>query len=302
MIFCCLLLILVATALPASGFSTDHKAGRVGILISREILPYMQMVQGLEKNLERDSTRIFLDKAGKPYSRESHVQGLKPSDFGIMVAVGPQALSYLRDRHWPGTVIYAMVLNPARFFWKSAQICGISLNLNPWKQLLAVTGIFPNIERLGILFNPEKNLKWFQQAKTIMTLKRLSLVPLEVNQRSDIPKLFTPPGPQVDAILFIPDQTVISQSMISYVIKESFRLGIATFGFNRFFYESGAALSFIIDYQAIGQNIARMVQSLANGGSGASTGPPFSVLLNRKAIKKLKIPIPEQLPKGVSIE
>ncbi len=274
----------------------------MGILISREILPYMQMVQGLEENLERPSTRIFLDKTGKPYSQESRLQELKAADFTVMVAVGPQALACLQSRRWPGTVLYAMVLNPERFFWEGAKVCGISLNLSPWKQLLAVTRVFPDIERLGILFNPEKNLKWFQQARTVMTLKRLSLVPLEVNQRADIPKLFAPPGPRVDAILFIPDQTVISRSMISYVIKESFRLGIATFGFNRFFYESGAALSFIIDYQAIGQNIARMIQSLANGGSGASTGPPFSVLLNRKAIEKLKLPLPEQLPKGVSIE
>jgi putative ABC transport system substrate-binding protein len=287
---------------PAPGFSAEQTSGVVGILISREILPYLQMVQGLEENLEQSSARIYLDKTGKPYSQESRLQELQPSDFKVMVAVGPQALSYLRDRHWPGTVLYAMVLNPERFFWKSARICGISLNLGPWKQLLAVTKIFPKIERLGILFNPEKNLKWFKQAKAIMTLKRLALVPLEVNQRSDIPKLFTPPGPQVDAILFIPDQTVISQSMISYVIKESLRLGIATFGFNRFFHESGAALSFIIDYRAIGKNIAQMVKSLSNGGSCVSSGPPFSVLLNQKAIKTLEISMPQQLPAGVLSE
>lgn len=302
LIFYCLLLIIVASVLPASGFSANHKPGRVGILISREILPYMRMVQGLEENLERPSTRIFLDKTGKPYNQENHLRELKSSDFGVMVAVGPQALSYLHDHHWPGTVLYAMVLNPERFFWESAKVCGISLNLSPWKQLLAVTRIFPKIKRLGILFNPEKNLKWFKQAKAIMTLKRLSLVPLEVNQRSDIPKLFTPPGPQVDAILFIPDQTVISRSIISYVIKESLRLGIATFGFNRFFHESGAALSFIIDYHKIGQDMAQMVKTQANGESCVSTGPPFSALLNQKAIKTLEISIPQRLPEGVLIE
>ena len=302
LIFSCLLLLLITWAFPAGGLSADHQPGMVGILISREILPYMQMVQGLEENLEQPSTRIFLDKSGKPYSQESRLQELNPSDFGIMVAVGPQALSFLHDRHWPGPVLYAMVLNPERFFWEGAKICGISLNLSPWKQLLAVTRFFPEIKRLGILFNPEKNSKWFQQAKTVMTLKRLVLVPLEVNQRSDIPKLFTPPGPQVDAILFIPDQTVISRSMISYVIKESLRLGIATFGFNRFFHESGAALSFVIDYQKIGREMAKKVRTFANNAHCISSGPPFSVLLNQKAIKTLGISIPQPLPEGVLSE
>jgi len=300
--FFTLLLMLATWFSPAPAFSAEQTSGVVGILISREILPYLQMVQGLEENLEQSSARIYLDKAGKPYSQESRLQELKPSDFGVMVAVGPQALSFLRDRHWPGTVLYTMVLNPGRFFWEGARIYGISLNLSPWKQLLTVAKIFPKVARLGILFNPEKNLKWFQQAKTVMTFKRLSLVPLKVNQRSDIPKLFIHPGPQVDAILFIPDQTVISRSMITYVIKESLRLGIATFGFNRFFYESGAALSFIIDYHTIGQNIARMLQSLANGGRCDSTGPPFSVLLNQKAVKALGLTMPQQLPEGVIIE
>jgi len=77
---------------------------------------------------------------------------------------------------------------------------------------------------------------------------------------------------------------------------------ILIYRFNRFFYESGAALSFIIDYRAIGQNIARMIQSLADGGGCSSTGPPFSVLLNRKAIEKLELSMPRQLPEGVIIE
>ncbi len=293
---------LVTWFSPAPGFSAEQTPGVVGILISREILPYMRMVQGLEKNLKQTSARIYLDKAGKPYSQENRLQELQPSDFRVMVAVGPQALSYLRDRRWPGNVLYAMVLNPARFFWKSASLGGISLDLSPWKQLLTVNRVFPQIKQLGVLYNPEKNQTWFNRAKTVMTFKNLALVPLQVNRRADIPALFNPPGPEVDAILFIPDQTVISRSMITYVIKESLRLGIPTFGFNRFFHESGAALSFIIDYEAIGRQVAEMVKTITHGGSLATAEPPFTVLLNQKVINSLKIPVARTLPEGVIVE
>jgi len=262
----------------------------------------MQMVQGLEENLKQITARVYLDKTGKPYSQESRLQELRPDDFGVMVAVGPQALSYFRDHHWPGMVLYAMVLNPERFFWEGAQIRGISLNLSPWKQLLTVNRIFPQIKRLGVLYNPEKNQTWFNRAKTVMTFKNLALVPLQVNRRADIPALFNPSGPQVDAILFIPDQTVISRSIITYVIKESLRLGIPTFGFNRFFHESGAALSFIIDYKAIGQQVAEMVQTITDNSNRTAAEPPFTVLLNRKVIDSLKIPTSPTLPEGVIVE
>ena len=295
-------LLLIACLLPIRGLGAESKPGIVGILISREILPYMRMVQGLEENLELPSARIFLDKAGKPYSQESRFQELQPSDFTVMVAVGPQALSYLHDRRWPGEVLYAMVLNPERFFWKDAKTGGISLDLSPWKQLRTVNRVFPHIKRLGVLYNPEKNQAWFNQAKTVMTFKNLALVPLQVKRRADIPALFNPPGPGVDAILFIPGQTVISQSIITYVIKESLRLGIATFGFNRFFYESGAALSFIIDYEAIGRQVAEMARRITHGGGRSTAEPPFTVLLNRKVIDSLKMPIAATLPAGVFVE
>ncbi|MEA2107905.1 MAG: ABC transporter substrate binding protein [Pseudomonadota bacterium] len=300
--FFTLFLMLLTWLSPAPGFGAKPAPGVVGILISREILPYMQMVQGLEKNLKQTSARIYLDKAGKPYSQESRFQELKSTDFTVMVAVGPQALAYLQNRRWPGDVLYAMVLNPERFFWKDAKTGGISLDLSPWKQLLTVNRVFPQIKRLGVLYNPEKNQTWFNRAKTVMTFKNLALVPLQVNRRADIPALFNPPGPEVDAILFIPDQTVISRSMITYVIKESLRLGISTFGFNRFFHESGAALSFIIDYEAIGRQIAAMVQTRTNGNNCATAEPPFTVLLNRKVIDSLKIPVAGTLPEGVIVE
>jgi len=295
---CCLFLLLPT----GNALTIEQNPEPVGIFISQEILPYMQMVQGLEKNLDQTTIRVFLDSYGNPYSQETRFQELRPKDFSAMVAVGPRALAYLKEHHWPGKIIYAMVLNPERFSWKTADLCGISLNLNPWKQLITVARVFPRLRRLGILFNPEKNQRWFTKAKTLMNLKNLTLIPLKIKERADIPKLFIPPGPQVDGILFIPDQTVISQSIITYVIKEAMRLKIATFGFNHFFYDAGAALSFIINYQEIGSKIATLVKKVTQKGNCVSSGPPFTVLLNRKAIDTLGITMAQPLPLGVSIE
>lgn len=275
----------------AAGFAATTAAEPVGILISREILPYMRMVTSMERRLETDSVRIYLDQAGKPYSQNSRFQELRPDDFSVIVAVGPEALALLLERRWPGTLLYAMVLDPEQFDWGKTKGYGISLNLDPWRQLKIINQVLPDIERLGVIFNPDKNRRWFERARTVMTLIRgLALVPLEVRHRAEIPGLFTPPGPQVDAILFIPDQTVISRSIITYVIKESLRLGIATCGFNRFFHESGAALSFVIDYEAIGIEMAAKVRAVIAGqGVSSDEGPPFTVLMNRKVLDSLKL-------------
>lgn len=302
--FFALLLTLAALILPPSAAAAGAaRPGPVGMLISREILPYIRMVNSLEERLESDSVRIYLDQAGKPYSQNSRFQELRPDDFSVMVAVGPEALALLLERRWPGTLLYSMVLNPEQFDWGETAGHGISLNLDPWRQLNAINRVLPGIARLGVIFNPDKNRRWFDRARTVMTLIRgLELVPLEVRRRTEISGLFTPPGPKVDAILFIPDQTVISRSIITWVIKESLRLGIATCGFNRFFHESGAALSFVIDYERIGAEMAAMARAVITGQEVTSGGPPFTIIMNRKVLESLDLEPAAVLDETVVVE
>jgi putative ABC transport system substrate-binding protein len=80
----------------------------------------------------------------------------------------------------------------------------------------------------------------------------VSLIPVAVSSRKDIPAVLKGNFGEVDALWLVPDRTITTESLIRYIIREAIYNKVPVIGYNRFFYESGAVLSFIFDYREIG--------------------------------------------------
>ncbi len=93
-----------------------------------------------------------------------------------------------------------------------------------------------------------------------------------------------------DAILFIPDKTIISKAVVQYVIKQAVLQGTPTVGYNQFFYDSGATLAFIIDYAKVGQQVADQVETILAGEPCPGQVPPvFETRINSGAWRALQL-------------
>lgn len=271
-------------------------ANLVGILISQEIRPFIQMVEGLEKALDLPACRIFLDEKETPYSQDPRFEAMEPGRFEAMVAVGPRALSFLIQKNWPSPILYGMVLNPERFAPKDVHVCGVSLNLDPLEQLTLIQATFPEVKRIGVLFDPANNQEWFEKARTSAASAPVSLVPLASSNRADLTSVLRERREDVDAILFVPDSTVISKALIQHLIKEAVLLGIPAVGYNLFFHESGAALSFVVDYRGVGERVAALVKAVSRKGPCAPSGPGFKAVLHRGVVRTLGLKLASPLP------
>jgi ABC transporter substrate binding protein len=275
------------------------KANLVGILISQEIRPFIQMVEGLEENLSLPACRIFLDEKQTPYSQDPRFEVLEPDRFAAVVAVGPRALSFLIERNWSPPILYGMVLNPERFAAEGEALCGVSLNLDPREQFYLIHATFPGVKRVGVLYDPANNQEWFNNARASAESSQVSLIPLAVSDRSDLTSLLKDRRMDVDAILFIPDSTVISRAVIQHLIKEAVLLGIPAVGYNRFFQESGAALSFVVDYRRVGERVAGLVKAVTKGEPCKPSGPKFKAVLHRGVVRTIGLKLGTDLPSEV---
>lgn len=287
----CLAVLLMLLA-PGPSAAEDEA---VGILLSREITPYITMVEELEARLgSLQLQRFFLDEQGNPYSLGSRGTTLVPARYAALVAVGPEALRYLLPRAGSVPLFYGMILNPEKIVPADARLpCGVSLNLPVKDQLGAIRQHFPATARVGVLFDPANNQQWLDDASVYAASLGMHLVPLRVNQQDsklDIVGDFS----RLDAILFIPDSTIISRAVIQHVIKQAVLHRIPVVGYNQFFHESGAALSLIIDYRKVGQQVADLVQQLLAGERcRESLAPAFSSRVNRDAWRALGLPPPQ---------
>ncbi|SLM30369.1 hypothetical protein MTBBW1_2200023 [Desulfamplus magnetovallimortis] len=302
----------------------------VAVLISREIKPFIEMVEGFENSLKRSVVRIFLDREKNPFSHDLLYKGTDPSNYSVVVAVGPEALSYLVEKNFSGMaksassekpstakpssstissatlssgteepdnpesvdaaynsskILYSMVLNPEKIIPDNVSLCGISLDPFTAKPLSEIPRILPFVKKIGILFDPENNSQWFDNAVAGQLFSNIEIIPMHIQKQSDIIELYQQGFYGVDALLFIPDQTVTSPTIIRHVIKQSIARKIPVIGYNSFFDKSGAALSFVIDYEGTGEQMAVMVEGVLRGESCMTSAPPYSIMLNEKVLE-----------------
>ena len=261
----------------------------VAVLLSREIAPYVAMVEGLEQQLGNHLVqRFFLDKQGQVYGFAGGSGDLDPARYDALVAVGPGALRYLQGRSAHVPLLFGMVLNPEKMFSDSENSpCGVSLNISIAAQISAISEHLPGMTSLGILFDPANNQSWFDHAAVIARTLGVELLPLQVtHQREKITILGDLAAP--DAILFIPDKTIIAKPIIQYIIKQAVLQGTPVVGYNQFFYDSGAALSFIVDYVKNGQQVANLIEKILTGGRCTRiVAPAFTTQINEDVLRVL---------------
>jgi len=286
--------------LPAYG--NQSPTVRVAIVVSKNIRPYLEAVEGFESGLADNAdikTQVFNLEKLDDKGRVELFQGPGVKEFALFVAVGPEAaLSVWKGIGREGASrIYFMVLNPEKVFGPKKRGCGISLNIPVKTQIEMISRGFPSVRRLGLLYDPELNSGFFRKAAGAASLLDLTVVPLRVSSKKDIPSVLKRQWKDMDALWLIPDRTIISESIVKYMIKEAFLRKVPVIGYNRFFYQTGAALAFVFDYKELGQQCAQKALRILSGEDCLDTPPLFHVWINEGVAEKLGLrPSDKYLP------
>jgi len=282
--------------LPANG--DESPSVKVAIVVSKNIRPYLEAVEGLEIGLAENpgvKTAMFnLEKLDDVERGELFGdKGVK--EFALFVAVGPEAAQFL----WKGIGkrdvprAYCMVLNPEKVVGEKERGCGIPLNIPAQTQLTMISRGFPAVRRIGLLYDPAHNAQFFHQATVAGSLLNLTLVHLMVSSKKEIPSTLSRQWKEMDALWLIPDRTVISESIVNYLIKEAFLRKMPVIGYNRFFYEAGAALAFVFDYKELGRQCAQKARRILRREDCQDTSPFFHVWVNERIVEKLGLKHPD---------
>ena len=283
-------MVVFAIIVTAGGFcwGVSDPIPTVGIVVSRQIRPYLEALDGLTEILAGAGARIQTVHL-KDDADPDRLFGASPP--ALMVGVGPEATRLLWEAHGESgrRIIYAMVLNPESLMDGNSEAdgCGVPLNIPVRHQLRAMAENLPGIQRVGILYDPAYNLDFFAEAEIGGPEFGLTVVPLPVSSRADIPRALRKDLDRLDALWMIPDRTVISESIVQYVIKEALLKNVPVIGYNRFFLESGAALAFVIDYKEIGRQTGRMVRTVLAGDGCGRAVPAFESIRNDRVLDRM---------------
>ncbi len=263
---------------------------KVVLVVSEKIKPYYEAVDGFMAEMDKtENVSIELLEIWKSNQSNFDTKAAKlaADRYIYWVAVGPEAVRIVGEQPFPLHIkrVYSMILDPGKLILDQNYGCGISLAISPANQLRSIEVNIPWCQKVGLLYNPENNSSFAEQVT--QNISRMNLKLLKVYSRQDIAKMLVADLTDIDLLWMIPDPTVISQTLVPYIIKRAMVKKVAVIGFNRFFLEKGAAASFIIDYKGIGEQTATMIKTLHDGMECSMAEPPWTMQLDKDVINLL---------------
>ncbi len=284
---------------PEFAISDENK--NIAVVISKRIRPYLDALEGITDSITKDSNGIkgsnkikviFLSNSDKN-NNKIHLH-LIDGEYDLCVGVGPEAaeLVWSENKKNGFLKLYTAILDPDAIKL-GPEACGISLRIPVKIQIREIAHSFPEIKRIGLIFDPDHNQWFYEKASNAATIHGIKIIPLSVDSKIQIPKKIKDTWKKIDCIWMIPDRTVISEKIIQYIIKQGIYNNKGVIGYNSFFIRSGAFFAFEFDYKKLGIQTGNKIKSYLENEICSEEPPLFNKTINYKIVRKIGIKVEE---------
>ena len=295
------LILLLLIAAPDPTLSS----GEIIIIKSSDIIPYQKAVEGFKKHFASGSYREHVIDEDVKEKGKLVLAGAVERGGDLIVAVGPEAAYLTGTASISIPAIFTMVSNPEKLFPEGDTAHrGVSLNLPISLQLEQIKSAFVGRKKIGVIYTPEHNQKNLDAIMSQGAALGLTVAGMPISSQKQIPEFLESPLSGIDVLLLIPDRTIGSEKILKYIIKSMLLKKIPVVGFNEWFAENGAILSFSLDYEEIGKQTAEYARRLLDEKSppGSFVQEPSRVrtIINLKVAQKLSVAISAEMIKQAS--
>ncbi|QWR78779.1 ABC transporter substrate-binding protein [Candidatus Magnetomonas plexicatena] len=273
-------------------FAKPLSAEDVVVIEGAAVKPFEEALKGFEHNCGCNVKGVLaLDM--KDADPMAFIEKLKPDK---VVAIGEEALKSVKNIT-NKQVIYMMVLNPTLYTAGKSNFTGISMIIPPAKQLRAIRSVFPNVDRLGVLYNPENSENIVRTARSVAASMGFEIITHEVHSPKDIPGALNAIKHKIEALWLIPDVTVAPPEMIELYELFSVHYNKPLFTFADKHLERGASLSVSISPVDIGKQAGEILKNSYANKSNLHDVTVAKVSLNPVVATKMVLVINEPFRK-----
>ncbi|NOZ68933.1 MAG: ABC transporter substrate-binding protein [Deferribacteres bacterium] len=256
---------------------------------SINIKPYNDALHGFKEACNCNVKQFFVsDRRG-----EDIVRAVRKTHPAVILAIGIDALNRVRSiRDVP--IVYFMILNsPAAV--PDDNITGVSLYINPEKQLSLLRKALPDVNRIGLLYDPARTGDFVRRVRAAAEKAGTVLIAREIHSPKDVPVQLQGLKGKIDAFWMLPDITVVTPDTIELLFLFSFENRIPVITFSDKYLEMGALISFDIDAADIGMQAWEITERILSGTDIRKIKEVDArkaiVTINRKTAKKLGVTV-----------
>lgn len=268
-------------------------AEEIAILKSADIGAYSEAIKAYKAHLP-PSYKVTLEYnlQGDMSEGRNLARRIRASDADVVLAVGLKAALATKLEILDIPTVFCLVLDPAKYGLPSKNMVGLSLDIPFAQQLKPLQKIVPNLQRLGIIFDPEKTQGMYRRLEKEAKALKIEIISREVGSEQEVaPALRTMEG-RIDALWLLPDSTVLTENTLDFLISTTLEANIPVHGFSPGLVQSGVVFSTYLKYEDIGRHAAVLSQDLLEKKTMTKRGtliPPKKIYqsINTKSAKFL---------------
>jgi len=264
------------------------------VVQSMRIKPYMEAVEGFRAALNgkaRDMSYVVRDTA----EAADYMRGGRPD---LILAVGMEALRHVK-KYSRIPIVYMMVLNPYAALDGEPNVTGVGMTISPEKQLAQIRRILPGARRIALLYDPGKSGTFARRAQAAARELQLEIAAREVAHARDVPEALKSLKGAADAILLIPDTTVLTRETTELIMLFSVENALPVCAFSSKYLEMGALMSMDVSASDMGRQAGLLAARILSG-TRVDVPPPVDadnpvITVNGTVARKLGIHLSDEV-------
>lgn len=292
-IFCSVLLFFISVflLLHLQELLLAETAGKVLILNSdMSIANYSLAHTGFKSKLT--TTKDEIDLGSKWIDEAKIGDTIHDIDPDVIYCIGSKAYLMAYKLAENKNLIFSSLVNWRRFPM-GKNTYGIATELLPSMQLTIYRYFFPEINKIGVLYNKDYNKEWLDIAVKDAKDVRINIIGKSINKQDEIESALQGLLTKVDALWLIPDPVVMSKiESVEHIFNQSDKTGKPVFAYSEAFVDSGATFIISADILTTGIQAAGLaIEILSDQKSTKKVQTPAGshITLNLKMIEKYKI-------------
>lgn len=280
-------------------WSSPHAvAAEIAILKSSGISAYDQAITGFKSTAPSGAIYSEYDVQGDLEQGRKLAKKIRASEASLVVAVGLKAALAAKLEIVDIPIVYMMILDPSKHNLTAPNMTGTLLEIPAERQFKILRAFLPELRRLGVLSNSSSQPRVKDTIAQAAT-QSFQLQAFPVESEKDVPQQLRSLVGSTDALLLMPDATVLTNESIGYILETSLARRVPVIGFSPEFTRLGALLSVSVSYGEVGRETGVLAKRILEGDRKLPAKPipieRLKITVNLKTARFLGIEFPKEV-------
>lgn len=276
----------------------ESPAAEIAILKSSSIGAYDQAITGFKSTAPSGAIYSEYDLQGDLDQGRKLARKIRASEASLVVAVGLKAALAAKLEIVDIPIVYMMILDPSKHNLNAPNMTGTLLEIPAERQFKILRAFLPELRRLGVLSNSGSQPRVKDTIAQAAT-QSFQLQAFPVESEKDVPQQLRSLVGSTDALLLMPDATVLTNESIGYILETSLARRVPVIGFSPEFTRLGALLSVSVSYGEVGRETGVLAKRILEGDRKLPAKPipieRLKITVNLKTARFLGIEFPKEV-------